>query len=164
MRREEIRRLLPGVFRAVAAEGTPVAALLGLMEQLHAPTEARLRSLDEVLDPRRAPPAFIPFLAGWIDLEPGVALGEDRLRALVALGAELARWRGTARGLAAFLEAATGATGFRIDDAVPDGDGATWPFHLRVTAPGALRPYQDALEAIVVREKPAYVTHELIFE
>src|SRR6267143_2908852 len=136
MRREEIRRLLPAVFQTAAAEGTPIAALLGLMEQLHEPSEKRLAALDEVLDPRRAPERFVPFLAGWLDLPPELALGMDRLRALVALAADLARWRGTARGLTAFLEAATGATGFRIDDALR-------PFHLHVIAPQSLRPWRD---------------------
>ena len=161
MRRDEIQRLLPGVFQAAAGEGTPLAALLGLMEWLHGPTEARLARVDRILDPRRAPEDFVPFLARWVDLDPDLAMGPDRLRVLVALGAELSRWRGTARGLTAFLEAATGMTGFRVDDAVRDARGRIMPFHLRVTAPAALRPYHEQLEAIVLREKPAYVTIDL---
>jgi phage tail-like protein len=161
MRHEEIRRLLPGVFQAAAAPGTALAALLALMERLHAPTEARLANLDEVLDPRRAPDEFVPFLARWVDLDVELAMGPERLRVLVALGAELSRWRGTARGLTAFLEAATGMTGFKVDDAVRDKRGRTRPFHIRVTAPASLQPYHEQLEAIALREKPAYVTIDL---
>jgi phage tail-like protein len=161
MKAAEIRRLLPGIFQSAAARGTPIDALLRLMEQLHAPTEDRIASLDELLDPRRAPDDFVRFLATWVDLDPDLALGPERLRALVALGAELSRWRGTVRGLTAFLEVATGMSGFKVDDAVPDEQGRIRPFHLRVTAPAALAPYAPQLEAIVLREKPAYVTIDL---
>jgi hypothetical protein len=64
--------------------------------------------------------------------------------------------------LTAFLEAATGMTGFKVDDAVPGDGGAIKPFHLRITAPAALAPYQKQLDAIVLREKPAYVTTDSI--
>jgi phage tail-like protein len=160
MRREEIRRLLPAVFQAASGDDTPLGALLGLMEELHASTERRLTTLDEILDPARTPEACVPFLARWVDLDPELAMGTERLRVLVALGAELSRWRGTARGLVSFLEAATGMTGFEVDDAVKDAGGEVKPFHLRVTAPKALQVHQEVLEAIVRREKPAYVSVE----
>jgi phage tail-like protein len=160
MKREEIRRLLPAVFQSVSADETPLGALLGLMEALHAPTEERLAMLDEILDPARTPEAFVPVLARWVDLDPELAIGTGRLRSLVAFGAELAQRRGTARGLVAFLEAATGATGFQVEDAVADALGEVKPFHLRVTAPKALQAHQELIETIVRREKPAYVSVE----
>jgi phage tail-like protein len=165
MRREEIRRLLPAVFQRASADETPLGAILGLMEALHASSEQRLGTLDEIFDPYRTSDAFVPLLARWVDLDPELAMGTGRLRSLVALGAELARFRGTARGLVAFLEAATGMTGFQVDDAVIGEGGEVKPFHLRVTAPKALQPYQDLLDTIVRREKPAYVSVEpLAFE
>jgi phage tail-like protein len=162
--RAEILGLLPAVFRRSVAEKSALDALVALMEHLHAAPEARLAAIDEVLDPRRAPDPFVPVLARWVDLDPELASGTDRLRALVALASELLRWQGTARGLAAFLQVATGADTIRVDDAVADKAGGVRPFHLLVVAPAALRPYEDALEAIVAREKPAYVTHKLTFE
>ena len=162
MRSEEIRRLLPAVFQWAAVPGSPTAALLDAMETLHRPTEARLATLDEILDPLRAPEPFVPMLAGWVKLDLEVTTGIDRLRALVASAVALSRWRGSARGLLGFLEAATGTTGFEIDEEVRE-KGQVRPFHIRVSAPVSLRDHEDMIERIIQLEKPAYVTHELQF-
>ncbi|HEY2028932.1 MAG TPA: phage tail protein [Myxococcales bacterium] len=162
MKRDEIRRLLPAVFRRASSDETPLGALLGAMELLHARTEDTLTTVDRFFDPLRAPDEFVPSLARWIDLDPELAMGTARLRSLVALGAELGRFRGTTRGLTAFLEAATGVTGFEVDDAVKGPDGNVRPFHLRVSCPKALEPYRELLEAMVRREKPAYATVEML--
>ena len=55
MRRTEIERLLPAVFQRATTEGTPLLALLDVMESLHAPTERALVSLDEKLEPGEVP-------------------------------------------------------------------------------------------------------------
>lgn len=164
MRRREIERLLPAVFQRTAAEGSPLVALLEVMEALHAPVEAALEGLAANFDPRRAPDRFVPFLARWVDLPLSVALGRGRLRELIALRAGLSAWRGTGRGLLRFLEVATGATGFRIEERVVDAAGRARPFHIRVIAPEALSPHRPMLQQIIEREKPAYVTYELSFE
>lgn len=163
MKREEIEQLLPGVFQATLAEGGPLAAVVDLMEALHAPPEARLGLLDACFDPWRAPDAFVPLLARWVNLDVPVTTGLGRLRELVAAAVELSRWRGTARGLVRFLETATGQTGFHIDERVPEGSGLARPFHIRVTAPAAVASHRAMLERIIERERPAYVTYELAF-
>jgi hypothetical protein len=61
----------------------------------------------------------------------------------------------------AFLETATGSTGFQIDEHVPDAAGRPRPFHIRVTAPPEVAPHRAMVEQIIEREKPAYVTYEL---
>lgn len=165
MRREEIRRLLPAVFRGASSDETPLGALLGAMEALHATTEETLATVDRIFDPMRTPDDFVPVLARWVDLDPELSMGIAPLRSLVALAADLSRWRGTTRGLVAFLEAATGVRGFEVEDAVPGPDGKLLPFHLRITVPKALTPYQELLDTIVRREKPAYATAEpLLFK
>jgi phage tail-like protein len=183
MRLEDIRQLLPSVYQATARKGGTLHALLGVMEALHAPSEEALRDLDAALDPRRAPDRFVPFLATWVDLE---WLWSDRetsarteagheslvlerigmLRELVAAAAYLSQWRGTTRGLQAFLEHATGSRGFEIEEDVPDPEGRTRPFHLRIRAPSsAAEPRLRALMTRVVEmEKPAHLTYELAFE
>lgn len=155
MRRSEIERLLPGVFQRSAGDGTVLHALLDAMEGLHAPSEAALERLDASLDPRRAPEAFLPLLARWVDLDVTVTTGPRRWRELIAAAAELARWRGTRRGLIHFLELATGATSFEVVEEVP--------FHIHVIAPASTRPHQTMLERIVQREKLAHVTYQLTF-
>jgi phage tail-like protein len=180
MRRSEIERLLPVVFQRTLAPGSPLGAILDAMEALHAPSEAALASVDRAFDAYQAPDAFVPFLAGWVDLDrylrpaapaagpldqaaqvfPG---GIGRLRELVAAAAYLSQWRGTAHGLTLFLRAATGLSGFRVEETVTGVDGLPRPFHIRVSAPAAAVRQRALVEQIVEQEKPAYVTAEIEF-
>ncbi len=176
MKQAEIARLLPGIFQRTLSEHNLLFALLGAMETLHAPSEAALERIDAWFDPYRAPDAFIPFLAGWVDLDriwldadtglnrpsaPEFPSGLGRLRELVASAAFLSKWRGTAKGLLRFLEMATGVEGFAVDEQVIGQDGKPRPFHIRVTVPEAALPYRQMIQRIVELEKPAYVTYEL---
>jgi phage tail-like protein len=163
MRSSEIQRLLPGVFQRTVEPGRPLAALLEVMEALHAPSEAVLAELDALFDPYRAPDAFVPLLAYWVDLDLRVTTGLGRTRELVAAAVEISRWRGTARGLRLFLQTATGLRDFALEENVPGPDGLPRPFHVSVRAPGSLTPHRALLERIIEREKPAYVTYELHF-
>jgi hypothetical protein len=92
-----------------------------------------------------------------------VTTGLGRLRELVAAAVDISRWRGTARGLLLFLTTATGRTDFEVDEAVPGPDGLPRPFHVRVRAPSEVEAHRLLLERIIEREKPAYVTYELLF-
>jgi phage tail-like protein len=163
MTRNEIARLLPGVFQRTLDENGPLLALLEVMEALHAPSEATLAELPALFHPLRAPERFVPFLAHWVDLGVPVTTGLGRMRELVAASVELSRWRGTARGLLLFLRTATGREDFVIEEQVPGANGRPRPFHLRVRAPAELAPHRPMVEAIIEREKPAYVTYELLF-
>jgi len=180
-----IARLLPGVFQTalhpvaagVVEDDRRLAATLGAMETLHSPVETVLRDLDRYLDPRLAEPAFVPYLAGWVDLdwllvaapsEPvattsTLASGLGPLRELVAAAADLARWRGTARGLLTFLDTATGVPGFAIEENVSGDERRPRPFHLRIVAPAEAAVYRPLVERVIVAEKPAYATYELVF-
>lgn len=182
MKLSEIRQLLPDVFQQTLREGSPLLTLLEMMESLHEPSEAVLARLDAVFDPRRTSEEFVPYLAGWVDLErlfdtphtvgrlqsmpPRIPIssGLGRLRELVASAAYLSHWRGTGKGLLLFLQTATGATGFRIEEQVPGTDGRPLPFHIRVGAPASTARHRALIERIIELEKPAYVTYELEFE
>jgi phage tail-like protein len=185
VRSEAIERLLPGVFqlalhpsaRGVVEPDRRLGATLQAMEALHEPCERVLVDLSSYVDPRLAPPAFVPYLASWVDLDrflvaaaddPSLsptllATGLGRLRELVAAAAELARWRGTALGLRRFLETATGLGGWTIEENVSGPERAPRPFHLRVVGPAEAEPYRPLVERIVAAEKPVAVTHELDF-
>lgn len=163
MRSPDIQRLLPGVFQRAVQPASPLAALLAVMEALHAPSEAVLAQLESHFDPRRAPDRFVPFLARWVGMDLPVTTGLGRLRELVAAAVEISRWRGTARGLLLFLTTATGRTDFEVDESVPGSDGRPRPFHVRVRAPAEVSAHRLLLERIIEREKPAYVTYELHF-
>lgn len=176
MRRTEIERLLPQIFQRTLQPGGPLVALLTVMEDLHQPAEQVLAGLERYFDPRRAPDAFVPLLAHWLDLawlltddgandptalEAAWPSGLGRLREVIAAAAYLSQWRGTAVGLLHFLETATGVSGFQIDEQVPDPNGRLQPFHLRIHVPLAAQPYRALIERVVESEKPAYVTYEL---
>jgi len=176
MKRDEIERLLPGIFQRTLREGSPLDSLLEIMERLHAPAEAALAGLDATFDPRRTQDAFVPFLARWVDLDrifepeadrassarPPISTGLGRLRELTAAAAWLSKWRGTARGLHRFLQTATGEADFEIREN-QDSAGRPRRFHLVVTAPVTLRTHRTLIERIMQSEKPAYVTAELVF-
>jgi phage tail-like protein len=170
MTRDEIAELLPEVYRRGLVAGTPLFALLSAMEALLQPREMMLSALPDAFRPDRASAPFVRLLAGWTDLDrllsgsgeaARFSAGLDQLRILVAASPELARWRGTARGLKMMLELATGAEGFTIDDRVAGPDGSPRPFHMRVVMPAAAAAHRDLIERIIALEKPVHVTHEI---
>jgi phage tail-like protein len=176
MKQSEIKRLLPAVIGRTARKGNPLHTLLGVMEMLHDPSERVLDNLDSYFDPLRAPDAFIPYLAGWVDLDrllvanaaelrekapPPFPTGVGRLRELVASAAFLAKWRGTATGLLRSLEIATGIQGFSVEENPLGPDRLAQPFHIRVHMPSEAARYEVIIRRIIEMEKPAYVTYDL---
>jgi phage tail-like protein len=180
MKRAEIERLLPAVFQRAQPEGSPLAALLDVMEEMHAPSERVLEQLVTFFNPRWTEERFLTMLAHWVNLHriypqqpfgaPSLdwssritAMEPGHLRELIAEAAALAQLRGTALGLRRFLEIATGQQPFELDEAVVDEHGETVPFHVRVIAPQQARVQRELIERIVELEKPAYVTYEIVF-
>jgi len=180
MKHTAIKHLLPGIFQRTIVDGNPLSAILDVMEALHAPSEEKLKTLAADFDPHRAPNAFLPFLARWVDLDrlferpagevhAGQATprllptGSACLRELIAAAAYLSQWRGTAKGLLLFLETATGVSGFEIEEQVPGPDKRPRPFYFRLRVPRKLLPYRALIERIAESEKPAYVTYEIEF-
>ncbi|HEX7038824.1 MAG TPA: phage tail protein [Trueperaceae bacterium] len=169
MTHEEIAALLPEVFRRTLAPGGLLDGLIDAMHGLHEPTERALRELPGYFDPYRTPDAFVPYLATWLDLDRFLAAGSDpfpsgtgRLRELVAHAARLSALRGTAAGLALFLELATGLAGFEVREGV-DGRGASRPFSVLVVCPAEAEPLRPLVEGIVASEKPVHVVASVVF-
>jgi phage tail-like protein len=169
MRRQTIERLLPTGYQRAAVEGSVLGALLDVMETLHAPDEELLANVDSLFAPYTAPERFVPFLTGWVTLDylvgvprPGgdvrLPLPAGRVRDLIANGAALAKLRGTPIGLRWFLQIATGAVGFVIEEP------PARPFHFVVRVPPEARPYLGVINRIVEMEKPAASTFEVVAE
>lgn len=167
MRRQAIERLLPTAYQRAAAEGSVLRALLEVMAALHEPDERLLADIDVLFAPYTAPERFVPFLTGWVALDylvglarPGdpvrLPLPAGRVRDLMANGAALAKLRGTPIGLRAFLQIATGATGFVIEEPPQR------PFHFIVRVPPDAAQYVAVINRIVEMEKPAASTFEIV--
>lgn len=167
MRRSAIERLLPAVYQEAARPSSVLAALLDVMEQMHEPGERWLGDVPRLFAPYRAPDRFIRFLAGWVALgqvtgdgggEPGEPVPVGRLRNLVAEGARLAKWRGTAEGLRAVVEIVTGVAGFVVEESPQR------PFHVVVRVPAEARSQLALVRRVVEIERPAAVTYDVVVD
>ncbi len=180
MKSGEIEQFLPRIFQHSLRSGSPLKALLDVMEVLHAPTEDVLAQLETYFNANITTDSFVPYLACWVDLDrffpfynsqpmdvqrsmDPISTGTGRLRELIAAAACLSQWRGTAKGLQRFLETATGMEGFELQENVTDENGLPRPFHIRIIAPPQAAPYLALIERIVEQEKPAYVSYDLEF-
>ena len=140
-----------------------LARFLRIFETLFAPVEDVADHPHDYFDPRLAPPDFLPWLASWVDLVLDENWPEARRRALIRRGVELYRWRGTARGLKAYLKIYTNLEPEIIEHLTPEDGG---PFRFTVV----LRPGpHDALDearvrAIIEAEKPAHTAYTLRIE
>jgi phage tail-like protein len=172
MQPHTILRYLPENFQLAAGDERGVLrALLHVMDGMHAPVERVLKSIEQYVDPYRAPEPFVLMQAGWLGLDryfvwsggsPGAGeasfpTGVERLRLLIAELPLLVRNRGTRESLIRFLEVATGVRGFAID-ASPVGK----TFHFRVQVPDAARALTPFIEQIVSEERPAHATYEIL--
>src|ERR1700761_5149813 len=101
MRREHIERLLPAAFQRTATGGGVLDALLAVMEDLHAPSEATLAPVEDLVAAYRAPDRLLPFLVTWVAWDhigvapaiggdPAAGIPVGRLRDLVANASSLA--------------------------------------------------------------------------
>ncbi len=181
MRIEQIKNLLTYVYQEACHDGSPLKALLGAMETLHDKTENQLAVMDKTFDPRRTSPDFVCYLASWVDMLEVFSRQDDfehdddieylellsgmgRLRELIMQSAEIARWRGTSKGMTKFLETATGITGYKIEECVSGKDDRETAFHIRITVPVEAKAMHSLVQRIIELEKPAYVTYELEFK
>lgn len=180
MKRTEIQELLPGIILRAVRPDNPLGAVLSVMEGMLDPSDTILSSIDSAFDPRRAIDPMVPFLARWIDLDwllaeaqrqdpsspvaaqETIINGFGRLRELIANAAHLAKWRGTSSGLLLFLRMAIGVGSIDIDERPVDKNGIPIPFHIRVLVRGDALQFKPAIIKILDREKPAYLTYELV--
>jgi phage tail-like protein len=169
MRREAIERLLPLAFQRAAQDGSVLAALLDVMEALHAPDEAVLENVADLYAAYRAPEAMVGFLTRWVAMEHVTggtggtggttgAVPVGRLRDVVAEGAALAQWRGTPYGLDRLLRTVTGVDGITVEEP-PERQ-----FHFVVRVPPAAAGQLDLITRLVRAEKPAATTCEVLLD
>ena len=94
-----------------AERSTPADFLerfLGNAEGVLTAIEDRIAAAHLLTDVRGVPPESLEWLAGWIGVSFDPAVPDPRRRRMLAAAPELARLRGTAKGVAMALELATG--------------------------------------------------------
>jgi phage tail-like protein len=117
---------LPGLFQEDPLARQWTAAF----DELLAPVFMTLDGFAAYLDPWLTPEDFLPWLAGWVGMTLDPTWPLDRRRAAVAQAAELHRWRGTARGVAAAVELATG-----VAPDIEESGGVWWSASPTVAEP-----------------------------
>jgi hypothetical protein len=180
MNQTEIAKLFPEVIQRTIQPGRALFTIVEVMERFITPLEEALTSLSENFTADQADFEFVILLSYFVDLDRylsrlpfGTARSSNRgdhfpagiqnLRNLIKSVPELSRWRGTDHGLKLFLERATGLAGFKISDQEKDPRNDIMPFHIRITCPKGAMAYQELIDRIVSEEKPAFVTHEVVF-
>lgn len=96
-----------GVYRPQATPADFLARQLASFEGVLTQLEDRVASAHLLTDPTSTPIDNLDWLAAWVGMAFDPALPEDRRRAWLQAGPELARWHGTRRGLALALDVAT---------------------------------------------------------
>ncbi|HEU4557920.1 MAG TPA: phage tail protein [Longimicrobium sp.] len=94
--------------RAPATPADFLERFLGNFEGVLTTLEDRVAAAWVLTDPDAAPGEALEWLAGWLGLSLDPALPEERRRAMLRAWPEIAKRRGTLRGLALALDAATG--------------------------------------------------------
>ena len=124
--------ILPGLFQ----DDPIVRQWMVALDEVLAPVFLTLDTFPAYLDPWLTPEDFLPWLAGWVGvaLDPARPLGLRR--AAVAHAVTLYRWRGTAQGIAAAVELATG-----VRPEVFDSGGAAWSARPGGRPPGDQVPW-----------------------
>jgi phage tail-like protein len=180
-------RHLPSIYERDELMGR----FLMLFESFWAPLENQIDNFHYYLDPRLTPAAFLPWLAGWLDLELDERWPEARLRQLLRWAIALHRSRGTKWGILKYLEIYTGqpariienraknfelGTGAKLGPGIALGKGNqphTFRVILRlppVEAPSKKeRERQEALrrrtiESIIEMQAPAHTLYTLTIE
>ncbi len=177
MQASDIAKFLPENYRLAARRSDgATAALLAVMEDLHARDEEIIANFDRYISPWRAPDDFVMLQASWFGLDryfdwtggragagqPIFAGGAANLRLLVAEAAELMRRRGMGATLLRFLELATGTRGYALREGAPDNPLRA--FHFTLSAPARVQPLHDLITRIVDGERPAHASYSIMFE
>lgn len=156
---------LPSVYFDDALAGQ----LCEAFDEVLAPIFATLDCLPAYLDPRTTPTDMLDWLAGWIGLTVGGREPRHK-RELIAAGAAILRWQGTAQSV---RDAVTAA--FNRETEVVESGSATWSVApdsrpggqpvpslvVRVTVDAGDDLDERSLDAVVDAIKPAHIPHRV---
>ncbi len=146
---------LPGIYQTDF-----MARFLAIFESVLAPIEWNVDNFDLYLDPKTAPPGFLPWLANWFSITFDPSWTIEQQRALLLEAHQIFARRGTRWALSRVLEIYSGVEP-EIIDLEEDED----PFTFTVKLPLAEEEVDRRLiERIVDANKPAHTNYKLLFK
>ena len=163
------RAYLSSALPAIYQDGDFGIRFVGALQTLLDPIVAVLDSLPAHFDPDLAPEDVLELLAGWLGVELDESWPVERRHELVRRAGDLARRRGTMRGLELVLSIAFPELALRVED----GGGVTWATDPEVPAPDRRPefvvhcdvplegPERAAVARTIEQAKPAHVSYRL---
>jgi phage tail-like protein len=157
---------LPGLYR----DDLFTQRLCAALDEVLAPIVTTLDCLPSYFDPATSPDDMLGWLSGWLGIVLDSHQSAERQREFVRTGVELLRWRGTARGVRAAVDALfdgpievteSGGSTFSTaaGTALPGSDDPELVVRLGVLEPDAFDVRR--LEALVSLVKPAHIPHRV---
>src|SRR5215475_4703854 len=127
---------LPGVYQGEAV----VEAFCAALDEVLAPVVLTLDSMPAYFDPQTTPQDMLAWLAGWLGINIDNAPPIAEQRAVIRAGADVLRWRGTAKGLREAIHLETG-----LDADIVDTGAVDWSSTPETPLPG------EAGDRVIVR-------------
>jgi phage tail-like protein len=143
---------LPSIFQ----DGDFLGRFLLIFQSIWEPLEQRQDHMAMYIDPRTAPAVFLPWLADWFGVTVAPRMTEGRLRTLLSEAVELYCWRGTRYGLTRMIEVCTG-----LKPQIAEDSSNPFVLHIRVAIPPDSDSDRDAIERLVIANKPAHTAYLL---
>ena len=141
---------------AIYQDGDFLGRYLLIFQSIWEPLEHRQDHIAMYVDPRTCPAAFLPWLAGWLDLSINEHWPEARLRRLLSEAMDLYRWRGTRYGMIRMIELCTGLT-----PEIREAPSERFVFHVRLRLPAESGVSRELVERLVQVHKPAHAGYVL---
>jgi phage tail-like protein len=157
---QTLLQLLPLAFREAerrAPAGSPLSALLSVIEGLLQPIDDVVSDLHRHVDPRTSPEPLLPLLSTWLSDSWVASVDASCEREQLASFARFSAQRGTRQALCRALRLVAGCRDIEVEES------PLVPFHFSVTLPDTLRPELGRLERTLELYKPAHTTAELCF-
>ncbi len=115
--RSSYLRYLPGIYREDEVHAAFLEKFLSLFETVFQGLDRKIDLLFQQFDPLTTPPAFLPWLASWINLTVEEDVPPERVRRLIERAPALYRRKGTPAAIREFLEIYTGRPAFIVEEA-----------------------------------------------
>lgn len=145
---------LPGIY-----QNEFMGKFLGMLEAILAPIEWNVDNFDLFLDPKTAPPEFLPWLESWFSIPFDSTWTDEQKRDVVREAAMLYSRRGTRWALTRALEIYTGVKP-EIDDQDPTLDDFTFSVNIPLKEAVVKR---ELVENLINSYKPSHTVYKLSF-